>query len=44
MAAEKAIQCVLFEEYSEPDEISINTCLILKNTLDVTVTLRLPSR
>ncbi len=31
------ILCVLFE-YSEPDEIGINTCLILQNTLDVTVT------
>ncbi len=38
MAAEKAILCVLFEEFSEPDEIGINTCLILQNTLDVTVT------
>ncbi len=26
MAAEKAILCVLFEEFSEPDEIDINTC------------------
>ncbi len=31
MAAEKAILCLLFEEFSEPDEI-------LQNTLDVTVT------
>ncbi len=38
MAAEKAILCVLFEEFSEPDEIGINTCLILQNTLYVTVT------
>ncbi len=38
MAAEKIILCVLFEECSEPDEIGINTCLILQNTLDVTVT------
>jgi len=38
MAAEKAILCVLFEEFSEPDEIGINTCLILQNTLEVTVT------
>ncbi len=38
MAAEKAILCVLLEEFSEPDEIDINTCLILQNTLDVTVT------
>ncbi len=38
MAAEKAILCVLFEEFSEPDEIGINTCLILQNTLNVTVT------
>ncbi len=38
MAAEKAILCVLFEEFSEPDEISINTCLVLQNMLDVTVT------
>ncbi len=33
MAAEKAILCVLFEEFLEPDEIGINTCL--KNTLNV---------
>ncbi len=26
MAAEKAILCVLFEEFLEPDEIGINTC------------------
>ncbi len=32
MAAEKAILCVIFEEYSEPDEIGINICLILQNT------------
>ncbi len=38
MEAEKAILCVLFEEFSESDEIGINTCLILQNTLDVTVT------
>ncbi len=38
MAAEKAILCVLFEEFPEPDEISVNTCFILQNTLDVTVT------
>ncbi len=38
MAAEKAILCVLFEEFSESYEIGINTCLILQNTLDVTVT------
>ncbi len=38
MAAEKAIICVLSEEFSEPDEIGINTCLILQNTLNVTVT------
>ncbi len=38
MAAEKAIICVLFEEFSEPNEIGINPCLILQNTLDVTVT------
>ncbi len=25
MAAEKAILCVLFEEFSEPNEIGINT-------------------
>ncbi len=35
MAAEKVIFCVLFEEFSEPDEI--NMCLILKNILNVTV-------
>ncbi len=38
MAAEKAILCVLFEEFSEPDETGINMCLILQNMLDVTVT------
>ncbi len=38
MEAEKAILCVLFEEFSEPNEIGINTCLILQNTLVVTVT------
>ncbi len=38
MAAEKDIICALFEEISEPDEIGINTCLILQNTLDATVT------
>ncbi len=35
MAAEKAILCVLFEEFSEPCEIGKNTCLILQNTLTV---------
>ncbi len=34
MAAEKAILCVIFEEFSWPDEISINTYLILKNMFD----------
>ncbi len=34
----KAILCVLFEEFSEPDEIGINMCLILQNMLDVIVT------
>ncbi len=29
---------VLFEEFSKPVEIGINTCLILQNTLNVTVT------
>ncbi len=38
MAAEKAILCVLFEEFSKHVEIGIYTCLILQNTLDVTVT------
>ncbi len=38
MEAEKAILCVRFEEFSGPNEIGINTCLILQNTLDVTVT------
>ncbi len=42
MAAEKTILCVLFEEFSEPDEIGINTCLILQNMLDVTVTALCP--
>ncbi len=35
MAAEKDILCVIFEEFSEPYEIGINTCLIL---LDIIVT------
>ncbi len=38
MAAEKANICGLFKEFSEPDEIGINTCLILQNTLNITVT------
>ncbi len=38
MAAEKAILCVLLEKNSEADEIGINTCLILQNTLNATVT------
>ncbi len=38
MAAEKAILCVLFEEFPKPFEIGINTYLILKNMLNVTVT------
>ncbi len=38
MAAEKTILCVLFEEFLEPDEVGINTCSILQNLLDVTVT------
>ncbi len=38
MVAEKIIFCVLLDEFLEPDEIVINTCLILQNTLDVTVT------
>ncbi len=38
MAAEKIILCVLFEEFSESADIVINMCLILQNTLDVTVT------
>ncbi len=38
MAAEKAILCVLCEEFSEPDEVGINMCLILQNMPDVTVT------
>ncbi len=29
---------VLFEEFSKPVEIGINTCLILQNTLDDTIT------
>ncbi len=29
---------VLYEEFSKPVEIGINTCLILQNTLNVTVT------
>ncbi len=37
MAAEKAVLSALFEELSEPDEIGINTWLILQNMLDVTV-------
>ncbi len=42
MAVEKAFLCVLFEEFLEPDEIGINTCLILQNMFDVS--LPLPSR
>ncbi len=38
MAAEKAILCVLFEKFSEADEIGINTGLLLQNTLIATVT------
>ncbi len=38
MAAAKVILCVIFEEFSEPDEIGINTFLILQKTLDLTVT------
>ncbi len=38
MAAEKAILCVIFEEFSVTDEFGINKCLILQNTFDVTVT------
>ncbi len=38
MAAEKDIPYVLFEEFSEPEEIGINKCLILQHTLNVTVT------
>ncbi len=38
MTAEKAILLALFEEFSEPDEIGINTRLIQQNTLNVTVT------
>ncbi len=38
MAAEKAHSLWFFEEFSKPDEIGINTCLILQNTLDVPVT------
>ncbi len=38
MGAEKAILCVLFEEFSEPSEIGINMCLILQNKHNVTVT------
>ncbi len=37
VAAKKAFLCVLFKEFSEPDEISINTWLILQNMLDVTL-------
>ncbi len=38
MLQPKAILCVIFEEFSEPDEISINTCLIRQNMLNATVT------
>ncbi len=38
MAAEKPILCVLFEEFSEPDEIGINTYLMMQNMLNYTVT------
>ncbi len=40
MAAEKIILCVLFEEFSELNEIGINMCLILQNTLNVAVNAR----
>ncbi len=38
MAAEKAVLCVFFEEYAEPDDISLNTWLVIHNTLDVAAT------
>ncbi len=41
MAAEKAILCVIFEEYLEPDEIGINMFNIAKYTIQ---SLPLPSR
>ncbi len=45
MEAEKAILCVLFEEFPELDEIGIHMCLILQNTLDATVTaLAIPNK
>ncbi len=37
MAAEKAILYILFEEFSELDEIGINTCLILQNTQETVI-------
>ncbi len=39
----QAVLCVLFKEFLESDEIGINTCLILQNTLEVTVTVLLQS-
>jgi len=38
MEPDKAILYVLREEFSEPDEVGINICLILQNIPDVTVT------
>lgn len=33
MAAEKSILCIHFEEFFKPDEIGLNMCLTLQNTL-----------
>jgi len=38
MEPDKSILGVLCEEFSEPDEVGINMCLILQNIPDVTVT------
>lgn len=37
-ATEKAILHIPFKSFSEPKEIGLNMCLILQNTLNVTVT------
>ncbi len=36
MSHERATLCVLLEEFIEPDEIGLNTCLMIQNMLDVT--------
>ncbi len=38
MESDKAILCVLVQELSQPDDIELNTFLLLQNALDVTAT------